>query len=70
LNVTNIAEGVDRVTVDIYDTFGKLVISRQLATTGSQLNVIMPLDGIASGVYTVSIIVDGEVRTERMIVQK
>jgi hypothetical protein len=70
LNVTNIAEGVDRVTVDVYDTFGKLVISRQLATTGSQLNVIMPLDGIASGVYTVSIIVDGEVRTERMIVQK
>lgn len=70
LNVTNIAEGVDRITVDIYDTYGKLVISRQLATTGSQLNVIMPLDGIASGVYTVSIIVDGEVRTERMIVQK
>ena len=70
LNVTNIADGVDRITVDIYDTYGKLVISRQLATTGSQLNVIMPLDGIASGVYTVSIIVNGEVRTERMIVQK
>lgn len=70
LNVTNIAEGVDRITVDVYDTYGKLVISRQLATTGSQLNVIMPLDGIASGIYTVSIIVDGEVRTERMIVQK
>ncbi len=70
INLSNVPDHVERITVDIYDTFGKLVISRQIANAASQFNMIMPLDGIASGVYTVSIIIDGEVRTERMIVQR
>jgi hypothetical protein len=70
INLSNVNSDVERIAVDIYDSFGKLVISRQIANAGSQFNVIMPLDGIAAGVYTVSIILNDEVRTERMIVQR
>ena len=70
INLSNVNSDVERIAVDIYDSFGKLVISRQIANAGSQFNVIMPLDGIAAGVYTVSIIMNDEVRTERMIVQR
>lgn len=70
VNINNIADGVDRVLIDIYDSFGKLVMSNQYAPNGSNLNMIMTLDGMASGLYTVNIIVDGEVRTERMLIQR
>lgn len=70
INLSNINQEVERITIDIFDMFGKRVISRQIANSGNQFNTIMPLDGIASGVYTVAIIVGDEVRTERMIVQR
>ncbi len=70
VNISGINAGVDRVLVDIYDLAGKRVISEQLAVGGNALNVVMPLNGLADGMYIVNVIMDGEVHTERMIVQK
>jgi len=70
INLSNVAADVERITIDIFDTFGKRVISRQIANSGNSFNTIMPLDGIASGVYVVTIVAGEDVRTERMIVQR
>jgi hypothetical protein len=70
LNVTNIADGTEKVLVDIYDMYGKLVQSEQIAATGSTLNTIVKFNGVASGVYTVKITVNGVVQTERLVIEK
>jgi len=71
LNINNINEATDRVLVDIYDAFGKLVRSEQFATNGSSLNTVINFNGeIANGVYMVNIIVGDKVQTERLVIQK
>lgn len=71
LNITNIKEGVETVQFDVYDLFGKRVVASQYTVNGNNLvNQVIALDQLASGVYLVNIIVDGEVHTERLIIQK
>jgi hypothetical protein len=72
LNITNIDANTDRVLVDIYDAFGKLVMSEQIATTGAaSLNTVLNFNReIANGVYMVNITVGNAVKTERLVVQK
>ena len=70
VNIANVAEGVDRVIFDLYDLTGKRVISEQIAVAGSGVNVVMPLNGLADGMYIANIIVGDEVHTERIAVQK
>ncbi len=70
VNIANVAEGVDRVIFDLYDLTGKRVISEQIAVAGSGVNVVLPLNGLANGMYIANIIVGDEVHTERIVVQK
>ncbi len=71
LNIANIEAGVDRVLVDIYDLAGKRVASEQIAVNESNsLNMVMPLNGIADGMYIVNIIINDVAHTERMMIQK
>jgi hypothetical protein len=70
VNIANVAEGVERVIFDLYDLTGKRVISQQIAVAGSGVNVVMPLNGLADGMYIANIIVGDEVHTERIAVQK
>jgi len=72
LNINNIDANTDRVLVDIYDAFGKLVMSEQFATTGSSsFNTVISFNGlIANGVYMVNITAGNTVKTERLVVQK
>jgi len=72
LNVSNIGSEVEKVLVDIYDSFGKLVWSRQFAANDSgSLNTVVALgDQFASGVYMVNITVGNNVQTERLVIQK
>jgi hypothetical protein len=71
LNINNIDESNDRILVDIYDAFGKLVMSEQIAVTGSSMNTVLNFNKeMANGVYMVNIIVGGNVQTERLVIQK
>jgi hypothetical protein len=70
VNIANVAVGVERVIFDLYDLTGKRVISQQIAVAGSGVNVVMPLNGLADGMYIANIIVGDEVHTERIAVQK
>jgi len=72
LNLNNIDVTAEKVSVDIYDLFGKLVQSEQIATTGSSnLNVVLNLNkSMASGLYMVNITVGEVVQTERLVIEK
>jgi hypothetical protein len=72
LNLNNIDVTAEKVSVDIYDLFGKLVQSEQIATTGSSnLNVVLNLNAsMASGLYMVNITVGEVVQTERLVIEK
>jgi hypothetical protein len=70
LNINNIPSDVERITVDIYNGVGALVVSQQIAVSGVNMQSTMSLNELAGGIYTVNINVGNEVRTERLIIQK
>jgi hypothetical protein len=71
LNIGNIAEGTDRVSVDVYDAFGKLVKSEQIAVKGNTFSAILTFgEGFSSGVYMVNITAGTSIITERLVIQK
>lgn len=70
INVNNIASDVERITVDIYNNMGALVISEQIAVTGANMQNVMSLNGLASGIYTVNIVAGADVQSERLVIQK
>lgn len=57
------------VNMDIYNTFGKLVQSEQLNVVQSNVNQVVTLTDLASGVYVVNFLIDGQQITERLVVQ-
>jgi hypothetical protein len=70
LNITGIADGTDKVLVDIFNTVGQLVQSEQIPADGNYVNSVVTLNGLAEGMYNVQITVGNTVSTERMIIQK
>jgi hypothetical protein len=68
LNLTNIES--ELVLVDMFDMYGRLVYSQQFTVNGA-LNTVISFDTpLAGGSYSVKITMNGEVRNERMIVQR
>ena len=70
INVADIPADVEKISIDIFDMYGKMVHSEQVASTGSNLLVTMSMNDLATGVYLVNITVGNEVRTERLSIQK
>ncbi|MBK7384708.1 MAG: T9SS type A sorting domain-containing protein [Flavobacteriales bacterium] len=76
LSLDAIEEGVNTVSVDIYDTFGKRVSARTLQVQslgfGSEgfINTVLELNGeLATGLYMVNITVGDTSWTERLVIQ-
>ena len=67
VNLTGV-EG--KVTVDIINGMGAMVRSMEMTVAGDNVNEVIALNGIASGVYMVNITVNNTVITERLVVQK
>ncbi|MBK7384563.1 MAG: T9SS type A sorting domain-containing protein [Flavobacteriales bacterium] len=71
LSLDAIEEGVNTVSVDIYDTFGKRVTARTIAVQDGFINTVLELNGeLATGLYMVNITAGGAVYTERLVIQK
>ena len=70
LNIGGFTEEQQKVTVGIYDIFGKRVMASNYDNSGNtfQRTIDLP-QGIAAGVYTVNITVNGAVTTKRLTVQ-
>ena len=70
LSIPEVAEGVNTVSVDIYDLFGKRLSARTVAVQDGFVNTVLELNGdLAAGMYVVNITAGGQVYTERLVIQ-
>jgi len=71
LGLSEVAEGVQTVSVDIYDAFGKRVAARTIPVQDGFVNTVLELDGaLANGLYMVGITAGADSYTERLVIQK
>ncbi|MEZ4758097.1 MAG: GEVED domain-containing protein [Flavobacteriales bacterium] len=69
-SLSAVEEGVNTVTMDVYDLSGKRVITRQIAVAGGNVNTNVDLNGeLAAGMYTVNIIAGTKTYNERLVIQ-
>jgi len=61
MNLSNLSEEQQEVMVEVYDLYGKKVHAEILGNNGSQMNAVIRLPELASGIYTVNVVVN-EVR--------
>ncbi|MBL0127226.1 MAG: thrombospondin type 3 repeat-containing protein [Flavobacteriales bacterium] len=71
LSLDAIEEGVNTVSVDIYDAFGKRVSARTIAVNDGFINTVLEFNGeLAGGLYMVNITAGDATYTERLVIQK
>ncbi len=64
-------ERVSTVTVDVFDLFGKRVFTHQLPVQDNQVNTLLTLPAdLATGVYSVSLLIGDQVLSERLVIQR
>ena len=69
-SISAIEEGVNTVSVDIYDLTGKLRSTRTIAVADGNVNTVIDLAGeLAAGMYFVNITAGERVYTERLVIQ-
>jgi hypothetical protein len=69
-SLSAIEEGVNTVSVDIFDLYGKRVSTRIIAVTDGNVNTILDLNGeLAAGMYVVNITAGETIYTERLVIQ-
>ena len=62
-----VAADVNTVSVDVYDTFGKRVMTKHYENAGQVFNTVLDLDAdLAAGNYMVNITVNDELHVERL----
>jgi len=71
VSMSRLKEGVETVSIDIYDGFGKRVVTRTIAAQDGFLSTVLDLDGtLANGMYMVSITAGSTIHNERLVIQK
>jgi len=66
-----VEQGVQTVSVDIFDLYGKRVSTRTIAAQGGFVNTVLDLDGeLADGMYLVNITAGEQRYTERLVIQR
>jgi hypothetical protein len=69
-SLSAIEEGVNTVSVDIYDRTGARVSARTIAVAGGNVNTVIDLNGdLAAGMYLVNITAGKTSYTERLVIQ-
>ncbi len=70
LSLDAVDEGVETVSVDMYDTFGKRVSARTIPVQDGFINTVLELNGeLAGGLYMVNITAGGKTYTQRLVIQ-
>ncbi|MBL0128148.1 MAG: T9SS type A sorting domain-containing protein [Flavobacteriales bacterium] len=70
LSLDAVDEGVETVSVDMYDTFGKRVSARTIAVQDGFINTVLELNGdLSGGMYMVNITAGGKTYTQRLVIQ-
>jgi hypothetical protein len=69
-SLSAVEEGVNTVSVDIFDLFGKRVSARTIAVADGGVNAVLDLNGeLAAGMYLVNITAGETLYTERLVIQ-
>ncbi|MBK9417010.1 MAG: T9SS type A sorting domain-containing protein [Flavobacteriales bacterium] len=69
-SISAIEEGVNTVSVDIYDLTGKRMSARMIAVADGKVNTVIDLNGeLAAGMYLVNITAGENTYTERLVIQ-
>jgi hypothetical protein len=69
-SISAIEEGVNTVSVDIYDLTGKRMSARTIAVADGNVNTVIDLAGeLAAGMYLVNITAGDKTYTERLVIQ-
>ncbi|MEO7080295.1 MAG: T9SS type A sorting domain-containing protein, partial [Flavobacteriales bacterium] len=69
LNIDGLVDADQTITIDIKDVYGKQVFGQEFGNSGERFNTILNLSSeIASGVYMVSITVNGQSTVQRLSV--
>ncbi|MBK6831008.1 MAG: T9SS type A sorting domain-containing protein [Flavobacteriales bacterium] len=70
LSIDLVKEGVEKVNVDIFDSFGKRVNASTIAVNEGFVNTTLDLNGsLAAGMYIVNITAGDDTYTERLVIQ-
>jgi secreted PhoX family phosphatase len=70
LSIGSIEEGVETVSVDIFDAFGKRVSARTIAAQDGFVNSVVELNGeLSAGFYLVNVTAGSASWSERLVVQ-
>jgi len=71
LTMPHVEEGVNTVSVDIFDAYGKRVAARTIAVQDGFLNTVLDLNGeLANGMYMVSVTAGTAMHNERLVIQR
>jgi hypothetical protein len=69
-SLSAVEEGVNTVSMDVYDLTGKRVMTRVIAVAGGNVNTTIDLNGeLAAGMYTVNFIAGTKSYNERLMIQ-
>jgi hypothetical protein len=70
MNLSNLSQEQQEVMVEVYDLYGKKIHAEILGNNGSQMNAVIRLPELASGIYTVNVVVNEErVGAKKLVVQ-
>ncbi|HRH71398.1 MAG TPA: GEVED domain-containing protein, partial [Flavobacteriales bacterium] len=70
ISLSEVATGVNTVSVDIFDLSGKKVTTRAIAVQDGNVNTYLKLNGdLAGGMYMVNITAGDKTYTERLVIQ-
>ncbi|MFN6117645.1 MAG: T9SS type A sorting domain-containing protein, partial [Flavobacteriales bacterium] len=70
LSLSAVEEGVNTVSVDIYDLTGAVVSSRTIAVNDGMVYQVLDLKEMASGLYMVNITAGEQRYTERLVISR
>ena len=70
MSLSAVEEGVNTISVDIFDLSGARVSSRTIAVNGGMVQQVLSLGEMAEGLYVVSITAGTQRYTQRLVIQK
>jgi hypothetical protein len=70
VSLSAVEEGVNTVSVDIYDLAGAVVSSRTIAVNDGMVYQVVELNEMAEGLYMVNITAGSKRYTERLVINK
>jgi hypothetical protein len=67
--IDDLGGSYEHVSLDITDMFGKRVVASTIPVQGTNLNTVMDLNDLASGMYLVTVTTGDRTFVQRLVIQ-